>query len=40
MKVNFSQAFDVKPKGNEFQKILFTEKEITSVAASLIQEEQ
>lgn len=37
MKVNFSQAFDVKPKGNEFQKILFTEKEITSVAAFLFE---
>lgn len=37
MKINFSQAFDVKPKGNEFQKILFTEKEITSVAAFLFE---
>lgn len=37
MKVNFSQAFDVKPKGSEFQKILFTEKEITSVAAFLFE---
>lgn len=37
MKVNFSQAFDVKPKGNEFQKILFTEKEITSVASFLFE---
>lgn len=37
MNINFSQAFDVKPKGNEFQKILFTEKEITSVAAFLFE---
>lgn len=37
MKINFSQAFQVKPKGNEFQKILFTEKEITSVAAFLFE---
>ena len=37
MRINFSQAFQVKPKGNEYQKILFTEKEITSVAAFLFE---
>ncbi len=37
MKINFSQAFQVKPKGEEFSKISFVEKEITSVAAFLFE---
>lgn len=38
MKINLSTVtYQVKPKGNEFQKISFVEKEITSVAAFLFE---
>lgn len=37
MKINLSQKFEVKPRGAECAKIVFTEHEITSVAAFLFE---
>ena len=37
MKINLSQKFEVKPKGAECAKIIFSEHEITSVAAFLFE---
>lgn len=37
MRINLSQKFEVKPRGAECAKIIFTEHEITSVAAFLFE---